>query len=78
MGLRLHFSVNAKRGILNMVYYRSCPKCRGDMHTRRDFYGDFRECLQCGLMQDLEIKPDSDAEVDKMNVLQAGKKHEAA
>ena len=36
-----------------MVYYRSCPKCRGDMHSREDVYGNFRECLQCGLIQDL-------------------------
>ena len=39
-----------------MVFYRSCPKCRGDMHTRQDFYGDFKECLQCGLLQDLGEK----------------------
>jgi len=37
-----------------MVYYRSCPKCRGDMHSREDVYGNFRECLQCGLIQDLK------------------------
>ena len=29
----------------------------GDMHIRRDFYGDFKECLQCGLLQDLVEKP---------------------
>jgi len=26
------------------------------MHARQDFYGDFKECLQCGLLQDLEKK----------------------
>lgn len=26
------------------------------MHTRQDFYGNFKECLQCGLLQDLEEK----------------------
>ena len=40
-----------------MVFYKSCPKCMGDMHIRRDFYGDFKECLQCGLLQDLVEKP---------------------
>ncbi len=40
-----------------MVFYKSCPKCTGDMHIRRDLYGDFRECLQCGLLQDLVEKP---------------------
>ena len=29
----------------------------GDMHIRRDLYGDFKECLQCGLLQDLVEKP---------------------
>jgi len=36
-----------------MVFYRSCPKCKGDMDTKRDLYGGFKECLQCGLLQDL-------------------------
>ena len=40
-----------------MVFYKSCPKCLGDMHVRQDFYGDFKECLQCGLLQDLVEKP---------------------
>ena len=40
-----------------MVYYKSCPKCRGDMHIRKDVYGDFKECIQCGLLQDLIHKP---------------------
>ena len=61
-----------------MVYYRSCPKCRGDMHIRRDFYGDFRECLQCGLMQDLNTKIDDSTESKKVGAGQAGGKHEAA
>ena len=61
-----------------MVYYRSCPKCRGDMHIRRDFYGDFRECLQCGLMQDLNTKIDDSTGSEKVGVGQAGEKHEAA
>jgi len=61
-----------------MVYYRSCPKCRGDMHIRRDFYGDFRECLQCGLMQDLNTKIDDSTESEKVGAGQVGEKHEAA
>ena len=44
-----------------MVDYRACPKCRGDMHTRRDTFGDFKECIQCGLMQDLELQKNSEA-----------------
>mgnify|MGYP007012738805 CR=1 FL=1 len=47
-------------GIWKMLDYRACPKCRGDMHTRRDTFGDFKECIQCGLMQDLELEQKSD------------------
>ena len=43
-----------------MVFYRSCPKCRGDMHIREDVYGDFRECIQCGLLQDLSEQSSSE------------------
>ena len=39
-----------------MVFYRACPKCKGDMDTRRYLYGSFIECIQCGLLQDLAIK----------------------
>ena len=70
--------MSEKRGNIKMVYYRSCPKCRGDMHIRRDFYGDFRECLQCGLMQDLNTKIDDSIESEKVVAGQVGEKHEAA
>lgn len=36
-----------------MLVFKACPRCRGDMHVNRDFYGDYRECLQCGLMEDM-------------------------
>lgn len=44
-----------------MVDYRACPKCRGDMHTRRDTFGDFKECIQCGLVQDLELQKNAES-----------------
>ncbi len=51
---------NENVGNWKMVDYRACPKCRGDMHTRRDTFGAFKECIQCGLMQDLELEQKSD------------------
>ena len=48
------------------------------MHIRRDFYGDFRECLQCGLMQDLNTKIDASTGSEQVGVGQASEKHEAA
>tara|TARA_B100000749_G_scaffold191152_1_gene148204 strand:- start:176 stop:346 length:171 start_codon:yes stop_codon:yes gene_type:complete len=29
------------------------------MHIRKDVYGDFRECIQCGLLQDIYEHPTS-------------------
>ena len=37
-----------------MLYFRSCPRCKGDMHMNRDMYGTYKECLQCGHMIDIE------------------------
>ena len=36
-----------------MVQFKGCPRCQGDMHTNRDIYGEYRECLQCGHMVNL-------------------------
>ena len=41
-----------------MLYLKSCPRCKGDMNSNRDMYGEYRECLQCGNMIDIE-KPSS-------------------
>jgi len=37
-----------------MIFFKACPRCNGDMHINRDIYGDYKECLNCGNMQDLE------------------------
>ena len=34
--------------------FNACPKCRGDLEIRRDVYGMFVSCLQCGLQRDLD------------------------
>ena len=31
-----------------MIYFKACPKCRGELYQDRDAYGHFRKCLQCG------------------------------
>ncbi len=36
-----------------ILFYKSCPRCRGDMHDSRDMYGTYRVCVQCGHMVDL-------------------------
>lgn len=34
--------------------FNACPKCQGDLQLRRDIYGMFINCLQCGLQRDLD------------------------
>ena len=36
-----------------MLYLKACPRCKGDLHANRDIYGSYRQCLQCGYMQDV-------------------------
>ena len=36
------------------VKFKACPKCHGDLQIKRDIYGLFVSCLQCGLQQDLD------------------------
>jgi DNA-directed RNA polymerase subunit M/transcription elongation factor TFIIS len=40
-----------------MIYFKACPKCRGDMLPERDFSGEYRHCLQCGLLEDITPAP---------------------
>ncbi len=35
------------------LYLKSCPRCKGDMNSNRDMYGEYRMCLQCGHMVDI-------------------------
>ena len=36
-----------------MLYFKACPRCKGDVHRDRDVYGEYLKCLQCGHMVDL-------------------------
>ena len=46
-----------------MIYFKSCIRCKGDLHIKGDFYGSFVQCLQCGWLRDLpdnitQLNPD--------------------
>ena len=40
-----------------MMLPKACPRCRGDLHANSDSYRSYRQCLQCGYLQDLEDRP---------------------
>ena len=31
-----------------MLYFKSCPRCTGDLYEQTDHYGFYKACLQCG------------------------------
>ena len=35
-------------GVSEMIFFKSCPRCKGDMVMSTDLYGKYMECLQCG------------------------------
>ncbi len=40
--------------IVGRMYLKGCPKCRGDVEIRKDEYGWYLVCVQCGLCNDLK------------------------
>jgi uncharacterized protein YbaR (Trm112 family) len=39
-----------------MIYFKACPKCRGDIYLDRDAYGPYKKCLQCGRIFEVEVQ----------------------
>ena len=56
--------------VREMLYLKACPRCKGAMHSNRDMYGSYRECLQCGHMIDMDKR----SPLLSVPVAQAGKK----
>ena len=44
-----------------MIFFKSCPKCGGDMHINSDIYGHYKQCLNCGMMKDIASPRTRDA-----------------
>jgi len=40
-----------------MVYFKSCPRCKGDIAVRSDWFGDYISCLQCGWSRETSADP---------------------
>jgi len=38
-----------------MLYFKSCSRCRGDMHFDMDVYGAYKACLMCGYIVNLRL-----------------------
>jgi uncharacterized protein YbaR (Trm112 family) len=42
-----------------MYWLKQCPKCKGDLVSDHDQYGDYISCLQCGMCRDIVAAPPS-------------------
>lgn len=56
-----------------MLELRACPRCEGDLHTNRDMYGSYKQCIQCGYMRDL---PHADRVLRSLKLSDFNKKKE--
>ena len=46
---------SAKDWHTSRTWFKSCPRCHtGDVFLRRDHYGWYLDCLQCGWVKDLD------------------------
>jgi hypothetical protein len=45
-----------RKGGPEVVQFKSCPRCQGDMNINKDMYGEYEECLQCGFFVDVDKK----------------------
>lgn len=36
-----------------LLYFKSCPRCSGDISADSDMHGMYLKCLQCGFSKDL-------------------------
>lgn len=41
----------------SVFYLKSCPRCHGDLVFEQDSAGRYRQCLQCGFVQDVDDAP---------------------
>ena len=55
-----------------MIYFKSCPKCQGDLTMSQDTYGSYIKCLQCGLMRDVDTKPVASDSANRIAVVLDG------
>ena len=40
-----------------MIHFKSCIRCGGDVTARKDLYGEYIFCLQCGWSKDISGDP---------------------
>ena len=37
----------SEEGVMEMFWFKGCPKCHGDLYSDRDVYGSYVSCFQC-------------------------------
>ncbi len=54
-----------------MLVLKGCPRCRGDVTYNSDYYGVYKQCIQCGYLEDVDT---SREQVAAVAVVKPGKK----
>lgn len=49
------YSVTSKIPNDARYYFKSCPKCGGDLILLEDNFGKYQDCMQCGYIIDTNI-----------------------
>lgn len=39
-----------------MVWFKDCPRCKGDVFLDQDNCGWYKQCIQCGYVRDITDK----------------------
>lgn len=39
--------------MIKKFWFKSCPKCHGDLVLEQDRWGSYRICIQCGYSQEM-------------------------
>jgi len=45
---------SGRETVIRTLRFKSCPRCKGNVMVDRDYYGWYKQCLQCGYQRDLK------------------------
>ena len=61
------------RVVYEMIKFKVCPRCHGDLYLNEDVFGKYLNCLQCGYMKDSEAPAPTRKETERKMAATAGR-----
>ena len=56
-----------------MMLLKRCLRCWGGLRINKDIYGEYKQCVQCGYMEDLDPRSNTRVVRDRRQDLQEGR-----